>query len=81
MRIATWNIERLKHFKSLPEITALCEQVNADILVLSEADERVNPKYKYCFHTPTPASIQVKNYSKPLCYQSTEHRISIYTNY
>ncbi len=46
MKIATWNIERLKVKSKLDDITALCEKADADILVLTEADERVKlPKY------------------------------------
>lgn len=49
MKIATWNVERLKHKKTLSEIIAACEQVRADILVLTETDELVKPDYRYCF--------------------------------
>ena len=40
MKIATWNVERLKHKRSLNEIISVCEQIQADILVLTETDER-----------------------------------------
>ena len=43
LRIATWNIERLKHKKSLEQILLACEQIQADILVLTETDHRVYP--------------------------------------
>lgn len=75
LRIATWNIERLKHKKSLEQILLACEQIQADILVLTETDHRVCPDYQYSFHTPPLAEIQ------PVFYSPTENRVSIYTNY
>ena len=81
MKIATWNVERLKHKNSLHEIITACERVQADILVLTETDQRVRPNYKYCFQTPTPPDIQLSGYEQPLRYQPTEHRVSIFTNY
>ncbi len=75
MKIATWNVERLRHKKDLDKITLEIKRVNADILVLTETDERLKPDYKYCFRTP------------PLCetdsaaYRPGENRISIHTNY
>lgn len=81
MKIATWNVERLEHKKSLDRIIAACDQVQADILVLTETDERVSPRYKYCFQTPTPPEVKLPRYEQPLRYQPTEHRVSIFTNY
>lgn len=75
MKIATWNVERLKHHKNLNEILAACKNVNADILVLTETDERVRPEYIYCFETPKAAEVQ------PNLYGLTENRVSIFTNY
>jgi len=43
MRIATWNVERLKHKSSLEEMRRLCEDSQADILVLTETDARLHP--------------------------------------
>jgi len=51
MRIATWNIERLKHKKSIQDIVFECESRKADILVLTETDSQVMPKYNSCFQT------------------------------
>lgn len=45
MKIATWNIERLRHQKKLEEITSVCERVGADILILTETDTRVQLSY------------------------------------
>lgn len=81
MKIATWNVERLKHKKSLDEIIAFCDWVQADILVLTETDEQVSPYYRYCFQTPTPPDIKLPHYEETLHYRPTEHRISIFTNY
>lgn len=52
MKVATWNIERLKHKKNLNDIVRLCNEQHADILVLTETDEQVRPDFKYGFHTP-----------------------------
>lgn len=81
MKIATWNVERLKHRKSLAEIIAACEYTQADILILTENDEAIKPKYQNCCHTPTPPPLLLQGYDMPITYAPTEHRVSIYTNY
>ena len=81
MKIATWNVERLKHKKSIEEIISVCENTHADILVLTESDEQITTNFKYCFHTPTPPPFRVEGYSFSVAYKQTEHRVSIYTNY
>ena len=75
MKIATWNVERLKHHHKLDEILKACEQVRADILVLTETDMRICPNYPYCFHTPLLVKI------RPGYYKPTENRVSIFTKY
>lgn len=75
LRIATWNIERLRHKKFLEQILLACEQTQADILVLTETDHRVSLDYPYSFHTPPLTDLQ------PVFYNPTENRVSIYTNY
>lgn len=75
MRIATWNVERLKHWRQLPEIVAACEQAAADILILTETDARIRPAFRYCFQTLCPAEIA------PGYYAPTERRVAIFTNY
>lgn len=75
MKIATWNIERLRHKSSLNEILLEIEKINADILVMTETDRRVQPSYHYCFSTPLMAL------SQPNSYAQTENRVSICTNY
>lgn len=75
MKIATWNVERLKHKSRLQEISSACEQIGADILVLTETDSRLRPSYQYCFQT-----LPLKE-SEPVVYGATENRVSIFTNY
>ncbi|GHU44480.1 hypothetical protein FACS1894111_11810 [Clostridia bacterium] len=75
MRIATWNVERLKHKAKLDEILFVCEQVKADILVLTETDVQLKPNDRYCFQTPKLGGNQ------PVNYKPTENRVSIFTNY
>ncbi len=89
MKIATWNIERLKHQNSLDKILSVIENEQADILVLTETDERIKPKYYYDFHTPklheAPFGYHMpgryKGYAVADYYKHTENRVSIYTNY
>lgn len=90
MKIATWNVERLKHRKDLDEIIDICNRLHADILVLTESDIDIQPYYKHCRHTET-----LENFDKPIpshptedqlsththYYKPTERRVSIYTNY
>ena len=51
MRIATWNVERLKHKNQLDLIHEACIAAEADILVLTETDERVVPAYPFCYRS------------------------------
>lgn len=44
MKIATWNVERLRHKKQLDQIQGLCDGIHADILVLTETDKRLHPR-------------------------------------
>lgn len=75
MKIATWNVERLKHKKYLRKIVSECESINADILVLTETDTQIYPHYKYYCATPSLSEIQ------PDYYKTTENRVSIFSNY
>ena len=75
MRIATWNIERLKHHKDSDRILEACMQTGADILVLTETDERIRPDYPYSYRTPLLSGI------RPDYYADTENRVSIYSKY
>ena len=75
MKIATWNVERLKHKASLEEMRHLCEDSQADILVLTETDARLHPNYRCAYHTPLLYEQQ------PDYYKPTENRVSIFSNY
>lgn len=85
MKIATWNVERLKHQSSLDKIISDIDAVQADILVLTETDERIKPNYRYSFHTPklheAPADYHMpghyKDYAVADVYAATEKRVSI----
>ena len=41
MKIATWNIERLRHYKDMGIMLGECGKAGADILVLTETDDRM----------------------------------------
>lgn len=75
MRIATWNVERLKHWRELDEIIDACNRVKADILILTETDSRVKPNHPFGYHTPQITEHQ------PVYYKPTENRVSIFTRY
>jgi len=75
MRIATWNVERLKHRRELDAIIESCDKMNADILVLTETDAQVIVPLPFAFHTPRLTEIQ------PDYYKPTENRVSIFTHY
>ena len=76
MRISTWNIERLKHKSDIVHINSTLAKLKADVLVLTETDNRVAPtNYKFCIQTQKLTEIQ------PDDYLESENRITIYTNY
>lgn len=76
MKIATWNIERLKHKSKLTSIIRALKDIDADILILTESDIQVHlDNYKYQLTTPPVSEI------RPGYYKSSEVRVSIYTNY
>ncbi len=76
MKIGTWNIERLKHYKKKSEITLLLEKQNCDILVLTEYDERIKPKgFEFELVTKNLAELDSINYRK------TEYRVKIFSKY
>lgn len=76
MKIATWNIERLKHKLDLARINSALDELKADILVLTETDDQIDTiSYKFCIKTPKLKEIQ------PDYYLETENRVTICTNY
>lgn len=81
MRIATWNIERLKHISEKNTIEKLCADLDADILVLTEADNRISLDYKYVYETDIlPASFETTS-GKIIKYKESERRVVIYSKY
>ena len=76
MKIATWNIKRLKHKKQINTIISECESLGADIFILTETDTSVKPDFKYFFQTELLQGI-----TEPVIYNDTESRVSIFTNY
>lgn len=75
MRIATWNVERLKHKRELDRMQECCMRARADILVLTETDRGIKPPYPYCFETMPVKPVW------PDLYRDTENRVSIYSRY
>lgn len=76
MKIATWNIERLQHKSKLDTILQVLAALQADILVLTETDSRIELKhYQNMISSSNLFAINSDNY------KSTENRISLYTNY
>ncbi|MBR3239670.1 MAG: endonuclease/exonuclease/phosphatase family protein [Oscillospiraceae bacterium] len=75
MRIATWNVERLKHHVKTDVMLRDVEEANADILVLTETDRRFVPDYPYVCHTLLLREIG------PDYYRETENRVSIYSRF
>ena len=52
MKIATWNIERL-HKKKNKEIIQAIKQIQADILILTEASDLIHLSDDYPFNSKT----------------------------
>lgn len=75
MRIATWNVERLKHKVELNQIVTFCEQAKADILVLTEADNRIALSFANSIATPYLSSYQGVQYNP------TERAVITHSNY
>ncbi len=75
MKIATWNVERLRHKKQLDQIQGLCDGIHTDILVLTETDKRLHPDYAFCCETTSLMG------DKTAPYAVKENRVSLYTNY
>ena len=80
MRIATWNVERLKHKRELENIKSICNDFNADIFVLTETDEQIKLNHKIFFQTPK-LSEAPSSYFLPAIYKNSENRVTIFTNY
>ena len=72
MRIATWNVERLKHYKEKYLMLSEIEMASADILVLTETDIRLMPDFPHYYQTPLLAG------SQKIYYADTENRVSVF---
>ena len=75
MRIATWNIERLKHIARKDDLYRIIDKQRANILVLTETDSRIYPYYKYIEATPPLSDI------KPDYYKDKENRVTVFSDY
>ena len=75
LRIATWNVERLKHHKYASSMLREIERIDADILVLTETDSRLLPNYPHYCSTPLLQEI------RPDYYRQTENRVSVFSKY
>lgn len=73
MRIATWNVERLKHEKLIHQIQQACNDIDADFFVLTESDTRIQLEYPYVYYSDIPLG------SPKSRYKESERRIAIYS--
>lgn len=75
MKIATWNVERLRHYSHLEDLRRACNESEADILVLTETDKRLRLDYRFLHESlPLTGETGIK-------YAPTENRVTIYTDY
>ena len=75
MKIATWNIDRLKRKKDLIPIAESIQKIDADILILTEYNKILElPNYKYQIET---LKISENQYN----YKETERRVSIFSKF
>lgn len=75
IKIATWNVERLKHYKEFDRMMLALSEADADILVLTETDSRIAPEYPYAYAT-LPLEDQDGQH-----YKATENRVTVYSRY
>jgi exonuclease III len=75
VKVATWNIERLKHNARLDQIQSCIRKVDSDVLVLTESDLRVKlEEFEYSVSTdPLPEPIGF--------YRKSERRVTIHSKY
>ena len=75
MKIATWNIDRLKTKKNLIPVVENIQKIDADILILTEFNGIVElPYFKYKIETQ-------KLPEKPYDYKETERRVCIFSKF
>jgi exonuclease III len=77
MRIATWNVERLKNRAHLNEITEILDGLDADVLVLTETDSRIALKNYTRSIFSTPPLIEIASEF----YKPTENRTTIWSKF
>lgn len=75
MKIATWNIERLKKKQNLTGVVQQIEKINADILILTEFNKLVELPF-YSFGLETQVLPQM-----PYHYAATERRVAIFSKF
>lgn len=75
MKIATWNVERLKKKKYLREILSEIEKINASVLILTETDSQILPE-NYPYKIETKPLVLVNPLAK-----NTENRVSIFSKF
>ncbi len=75
MKIATWNIDRLRNKKNLAPIQEYLQKLDADILILTEFNKIVElPFYKF--------NVEAQSLPKELYnYNATERRVSIFSKF
>lgn len=75
MKIATWNTDRLKTKKKLNSVVESIQEIDADILILTEYNSILElPFYKYKIATE-------KLLESPYDYKETERRVAIFSNF
>ena len=75
MKIATWNIERLKDLKNLIPVVENIRKIDADILILTEFNNIVElPFYEFKIETQ-------KLPREPYDYKETERRVAIFSKF
>ncbi len=82
MKIATWNVERYQRKYKQSVIVNECLRIDADILILTEADTRIElPAYQSVSMTEHACSIMVPGNNTPLIYSPTERRVMLFSKY
>jgi endonuclease/exonuclease/phosphatase family metal-dependent hydrolase len=74
LKVATWNVERLKHKRELQQITDACKRISADIFVLTETDSALDLGCNSCWRSLPP-------HDETVTYQNTESRVALCSNY
>jgi endonuclease/exonuclease/phosphatase family metal-dependent hydrolase len=77
MKIATWNVERLKKKGNLGEVTAALKQLKADLVVLTETTSAIDLSndYQHSLASDPPSS------SEKVLYRPGENRATIWSKY